>query len=480
MGTAISNLIGVTQKKKQGRNSAIRSLVSSTPLPQQQTKPHFILPELKPETGFKAGLKNLFGIFKPSNIKDTAKNVASDVRRDPVGALEAIPKGLFDTFSRIDNNITGLNEKAINAISPFKDIYVNRLPVFSEQYDQLVHPGKAETDTSKALRESATNVAGFELGNSLFKGLGYTNRFLNTIGGNVAGGQLTTEAETIRDRLKQAGSDAIFGLVTESLGTVLRSLKRADVPIYENGVVQVVPKNPKAPKSYYTIPEQDAATVINKLDNGVDQAGNSYHISTAPPARLDVQGFVNKGVVDSKSIPTKLTRGLSSGVEIKAIENKLTKGFGDLPEYSRINMKEQAVLSQHLIDTDIDKATRIAMGQEPAPQHILPESVFTAVENHAIKTKNVELLRRLATESQLTSEATAMGQRIRALADRNPNSPTGAIQQVVRAREAAIARKIGNVSKAKATIKEAISDELKKSAPRPKDWAEFVEKLKCT
>jgi hypothetical protein len=66
----------------------------------------------------------------------------------------------------------------------------------------------------------------------------------------------------------------------------------------------------------------------------------------------------------------------------------------------------------------------------PAPHGLLPESVLVAVEHKAIAEGDVATLRELAT-GKLTSDATTMGQRIRALGERAPDSPVKAIQDVV-------------------------------------------------
>lgn len=178
--------------------------------------------------------------------------------------------------------------------------------------------------------------------------------------------------------------------------------------------------------------------------------------------------------------PEIKTSKLAQGVEEKAISKKLTDGFGDLPEYAKVNVKDQAKASTELLKTDRNKAINIAMGHELPPEGILPESVFVAVENHAIKTKDVALLRELATSSSLTSEATGMGQRIRMLAERDPNSAVSAIRKVQKAKEDAVSKKYSDVKKVKEKIKDNIKAEIRKAAPKAKDWNSFLSELKCT
>jgi len=185
----------------------------------------------------------------------------------------------------------------------------------------------------------------------------------------------------------------------------------------------------------------------------------------------------NKEVADTE---TK-TRGLAKGVESKAIENKLTEGLGDLPQYQTMNMKEQASKAQELLTEDYEKAKSIAMGEETPPADILPESVFVAVENKAINEGDVTTLRNLAVTSELTAEATAMGQRIRTLAERDPESPVTAIKEVSKAREES-AKKRSKKKKLKTQVKEDVADikkEIKKVSTKKQEWIDFVKSLEC-
>lgn len=169
---------------------------------------------------------------------------------------------------------------------------------------------------------------------------------------------------------------------------------------------------------------------------------------------------------------------LAQGVEEKAIANKLTAGFEGKPEYTVVKVAEQAKAAADLLKADRQRAIDIAMGKSLPPVGLLPESVFVAVENHAIATKNVALLRDLATSSGLSMEATGMGQRIRMLAERDPESPVAAMQTVTKAREDAATRKYGPQPQRKVVTE--IRKEIKSAAPKLKDWAAFVDSLKCT
>ena len=169
------------------------------------------------------------------------------------------------------------------------------------------------------------------------------------------------------------------------------------------------------------------------------------------------------------------TRGLSVGVEQKAVENKLTDYLGDLPEYRAISMEDQAARAGKLLTEDAALARRVALGEAPPPADLLPESVFIAVENKAIAEGDVGTLRELAS-GKLTEQATTMGQRIRTLAERDPESPVSAMQQVVEARTKRITNPDAATTSAVETLRTHIADATKIDSAT---WAKFIDSLRC-
>lgn len=170
---------------------------------------------------------------------------------------------------------------------------------------------------------------------------------------------------------------------------------------------------------------------------------------------------------------------LARSIEAKAIEKKLVETLGELPELNRVNMKEQAELASQFIAKESERAKRVAMGDELPPSNILPEVIHTAIEELAFKTGDIELMRELAT-SRLTTEASAMGQRIRALGERDQASPTRIIRDVQKARETSFEKKSDkSVSEARREVVNEIKTEMKKSASKRPSWEEFINEIKC-
>jgi len=138
-------------------------------------------------------------------------------------------------------------------------------------------------------------------------------------------------------------------------------------------------------------------------------------------------------------------------------------------------MKEQAEKVSELIANDYEKAKRIALGDETPPADLLPESVFIGVENKALEDNDIDLIRQLALSSRV-SEATAMGQRIRALAERDPDSMMRYLNDLTKSREEALKRKTGK------SAKQAVKDEtakIKKEVSNSYDWGAFIKSIEC-
>lgn len=175
------------------------------------------------------------------------------------------------------------------------------------------------------------------------------------------------------------------------------------------------------------------------------------------------------------------TRGLSEGIEAKAIENRLTYTFGDLPEYRAVSMADQAIKAEDFLDKDYDAAKEVALGRKPPPRGLLPESVLVAVERRATKEGDVDTIRRLATNSGLSVEATTMGQRLRTLGERDQSSPVGAIKSVQDAREAALKSRNIDPVKAKTDVVKQIKSEIKRTAASSKrpTWESFISQITC-
>lgn len=167
------------------------------------------------------------------------------------------------------------------------------------------------------------------------------------------------------------------------------------------------------------------------------------------------------------------TRGVSKSIEASAIQKGLVDSFGELPEYQKVNFKDQASKVSDIITKDPDGAKDIALGNKPAPSGVIPEMIAVGVEKQALADNDVETLRQLA-NSKLTQTGTTMGQRIAAYGQRDAASPSAAIKEVQDAREAALKEQGRN----KSSVVKKASETIKKLNTK-ETWDSFVKSLEC-
>ncbi len=153
---------------------------------------------------------------------------------------------------------------------------------------------------------------------------------------------------------------------------------------------------------------------------------------------------------------------------------------GKVPTFA--NGRWRCVLTttdEEALKNDPEYAIQIAMGEENPPRGLRAMSVFFGVEDWAQQNQDVDLMQRLATASTRSMEATAMGQEIRMLRERNPNSPVAMMQEVVTAREKASVKRNGPTAKAKVKITKDIKESIKTQNKQKEPWIRFLEKIKC-
>jgi hypothetical protein len=169
---------------------------------------------------------------------------------------------------------------------------------------------------------------------------------------------------------------------------------------------------------------------------------------------------------------------VGKSIEKKAIEQKLAESFDGLAQYTAVTIKEQSAKIAEIINSDIEKARRIVRGEEALPEGLLGGTVIKAMEDLAITTGDATLLRDIAM-SPLTSETSVHAQEMRMLAERNPDSPVRAINEVMKDRQKRAKRKHKNVNKAKQETIGNIKEEMYKSSPSLETWEHFINSIQC-
>lgn len=214
------------------------------------------------------------------------------------------------------------------------------------------------------------------------------------------------------------------------------------------------------------------------VEHAGEESGRSIEDKEVSEVRKESEGTSRmktfEGTGDTK------TRGLSRGVAESTIAKKLTDTFGDLPEFKQVNVEEQETRAKELIATDYEMAKRVALGHEESPEGLIPEAVFIAVQDKAFADGDLQTLNDLATASSLSSEATTMGQRLRILAERDPESPVTAQLEVIKEKEKVFEKKNKKSAKSEKRNKiNELKDVKKKSAPKLKEWSSFIESITC-
>lgn len=159
--------------------------------------------------------------------------------------------------------------------------------------------------------------------------------------------------------------------------------------------------------------------------------------------------------VESKG-KTKVSKQALS-VEENAIFKKIVgeEGIEGKPEFQVSNQKEQARRALKLRQTNPEKALRIATLEERPPSDILANSVFAAVERHALMTGDGVTLRKLAT-SPFSAALTRAGQEISMAGTRERYSPVGNIEDIITVRRGISDKKFNKkLDKAKKSLDKA-------------------------
>jgi len=310
----------------------------------------------------------------------------------------------------------------------------------------------------------------------------------------IDGKKITITPNQIRRARKREGFDKIM----EAIGADKAS-KDVAKKTAKAGIERAKKAEKLAKEEQKSLEENltDTKTKINqelKFENKIE-APKEKPVEKKLTKEVKVQETV-KTKVEKKTVkkpvsPIKKNK-LGVGVEKKAVEKGLVDEFKGLPEYEKVNMKKQAEAVANLLKESPEKAYAIALGLEKPPEGIIPEMVFVAVEKSFLKNKDALGLEGLA-NSALVDEATIMGQRIRALRDRNEYSPVRVVKKVkddlVKIFEQKTEMDAKPIAKEEAQdlVKEfkKVKNKIKSTAKRKakgkavEEWKSFIEKVKC-
>lgn len=145
-----------------------------------------------------------------------------------------------------------------------------------------------------------------------------------------------------------------------------------------------------------------------------------------------------------------------------------------LSTYEQMSKRENIAAAVKYVEQNPEKALQVLQGEIEAPKGILRNSIFVAMQN--LGKGDVNLARKLA-----SIESTRFGQELSILTEIDPESPVSIMNEIVKLREGLAKTKLKGktIKQARKEIVDQINQDISKFTPREKDWASFIEKIKC-
>lgn len=143
-----------------------------------------------------------------------------------------------------------------------------------------------------------------------------------------------------------------------------------------------------------------------------------------------------------------------------------------LASYNQLSKKENIEKAVAYVSANPEEAMQVLAGQREAPQGILHNAIYIAMEQLA--QGDLNLARRLASLS-----STRMGQEISILTEVDPDSTVRLMRDIISVREEVFKRKFSGktATEAKAKVVSEIEAQIKK--PDKVQWNEFLNEIKC-
>ncbi|MGB4413201.1 MAG: hypothetical protein WBI47_11065, partial [Atribacterales bacterium] len=192
---------------------------------------------------------------------------------------------------------------------------------------------------------------------------------------------------------------------------------------------------------------------------------------TVPITEKVAQPLVGEKVVEAPIAPGTgewKTRGLAEHVQRNIIAKDIEMIFEDLPQYQAVSSKQATDQIMQLIKQDYPRAVKMALGEEPVPQGILPGWIWTAVQNEATLRKDYETLNKLTSENAMMQFATILGQNVQAFADKNPVSVVAITHEISKAAEKRLEEKYPGkkIKDIKQRQEKKLKESIKEYAPK--------------
>jgi hypothetical protein len=140
--------------------------------------------------------------------------------------------------------------------------------------------------------------------------------------------------------------------------------------------------------------------------------------------------------IPEEPLSVRKTSGVALGIEAKAIEDKVTEGYSNLPGYEASTFKAQSDFMDNLVKTDISKVKNILDGTEAMPAGGKSAALIASVEKYIKENPEDQEIRYKLANSKVTSELSQAGSDLAFARLRDADSAAAMIEEVKRAREA--------------------------------------------
>ena len=226
------------------------------------------------------------------------------------------------------------------------------------------------------------------------------------------------------------------------------------------------------PKKIFGVASDEIATDLGMTENELmakmlDELNITKQVIPKAPKTIEVprsQLPVGEGKEKVSRLEARVTESLDK--TLQEIKDQLGS------TYHVMNKKENIAKAVDYVINNQKEALSVLRGEKEAPQGILKNSIYVAMENLA--KEDAPLARKLAS---LTS--TRAGQELSILTKIDPSSPVKLIRDVIQIREETFIKRYGGRKPAEMTKKVVSDIKSKVKLPNKNDWNNFIESIKC-
>lgn len=226
----------------------------------------------------------------------------------------------------------------------------------------------------------------------------------------------------------------------------------------------------------------DIRGVFDRLLSTPDEEGVSSETQSAK--ELDVQNSQTpstsgQGMPLVQGTGENRVAGFAQQLEDDARASGLADSLGKLPESKILDQKEMWVKSADLAVNDYDRAKRIALQQEIAPEGTTFISVAKALSKEAMSRGDLDTIRTLA-NSGTAMRIREVGQLLKSAATEDDYSdPVTAIEAVQNAREKAMTKRLKGKDLDAERAKMAADIQSNMRELKPSDFESFIKSIEC-